>query len=58
MARTQALETVGQSFKLRSPKDYYGSRAYLADALYFKGPFDTFQRADDLIRAVSRQVQL
>jgi hypothetical protein len=26
----------------------------LADDLYFNGPLDTFQRADDLIRAVNR----
>jgi hypothetical protein len=53
-----STRNVGQYFKLWSPKDHYGSRAYLADELYFNGPFDTFQRADDLIRAVSRQVQL
>jgi ketosteroid isomerase-like protein len=54
MTNNQALETVEQYFKLWSQKDYQGSRAYLADDLYFKGPFDTFQRADDLIQAVSR----
>jgi hypothetical protein len=54
VAENQALETVEQYFNLWSQKDYQGSRAYLADDLYFKGPFDTFQRADDLIQAVSR----
>jgi ketosteroid isomerase-like protein len=54
MATTQALETVARYFDLWSQKDYQGSRAYLADDLQFKGPFDTFRRADDLIRAVSR----
>jgi hypothetical protein len=48
-----STRNVGQYFKLWSPKEYYGSRAYLGDDLYFKGPLDTFQRADDLIRAVS-----
>jgi len=47
-------EVVEQYFELWSRKDYEGSRAYLADDLNFKGPFDTFQRADDLIAALSR----
>lgn len=54
MTKNQALETVEQYFKLWCQKDYPGSPAYLADDLYFKGLFDTFQRADDLIGAVSR----
>src|SRR6267154_1973210 len=54
MAKNPALETVEHYFKLWSQKDYPGSRAYLADDLYFQGPFDTFQRADDLIQAGSR----
>ena len=53
MAGNQALEAAEQYFKLWSQKDYDGSRAYLADDLYFRGPFDTFQRADDLVAAVS-----
>jgi hypothetical protein len=35
-------------------KDYQGSRIHLAEDLQFWGPFDTFHRADDFIRAVSR----
>jgi ketosteroid isomerase-like protein len=54
MVKNEALETVGQYFKFWSQKDYNTSRTYLADDLYFKGPFDTFQRADDLIQALSR----
>jgi hypothetical protein len=53
MAKNQALETVEQYFKFWSLKDYKTSRTYLADDLYFKGPFDTFQRADDLIQALT-----
>ncbi len=54
MARNQALDTVDQYFKAWSQKDYEKSRAYLADNLSFKGPFDTFERADDLIQALGR----
>jgi SnoaL-like domain len=54
MKGNAAREVVEQYFELWSRKDYEGSRAYLADDLNFKGPFDTFQRADDLIAALSR----
>lgn len=54
MAKSQAAEMVEQYFSLWSQKDYQACRAYLADDLFFKGPFDTFQRADDLMQAVRR----
>jgi|SRR5579864_936583 len=54
MEMNQAREIVEQYFERWSQKDYQGSRAYLADDLNFKGPFDTFQRADDFIQAVNR----
>ena len=54
MAKNHASETVEQYFHLWSQKNYQGCRAYLADDLFFKGPFDRFHRADDLINALSR----
>lgn len=54
MPVSEALETVQRYFKLWSQKDYAASRAYLADDLHFTGPFDTFEKADDLVNALSR----
>lgn len=54
MVKTNALETVERYFELWSRKDYQASRTYLADDLHFEGPFDTFDRADDLIAALTR----
>lgn len=54
MPASDALETVQRYFKLWSQKDYAASRACLADDLLFQGPFDTFEKADVLICALSR----
>ena len=54
MPKNQALQTVEQYFRFWSQKDYQTSRGFLADDLHFKGPFDTFDRADDLIQALGR----
>ena len=54
MAKNQALQIVEQYFNAWSQKDFKTSRGYLEDNLHFKGPFDTFERADDLIQALNR----
>jgi len=54
MSKTDALDVVRSYFKRWSRKDYRDSRQYLDDHLEFRGPFDRFNRADDLTAALEK----
>ena len=49
-----ARETVEAYFEARTKQDFASVRSLLADGLSFRGPYDTFDNADDFVGAVSQ----
>jgi ketosteroid isomerase-like protein len=53
MSSPDATEIVARYHEAWKRQDFDAARAQLHDDLSFRGPFDTFERADDFIRAVA-----
>ena len=53
MVKTSATDVVDRYSKALGSRDFAAARALLADNLRFEGPIDTFDRADDYIKAIS-----
>ncbi len=51
---TSTKEAVERYFESWAAKDFAAQRSLLHDDLHFEGPFDTFDRADDLMAALQR----
>jgi ketosteroid isomerase-like protein len=51
---SSAAAVVAQYFAAFHSGDFAGARRLLSDDLSFKGPLDTFNRADDLIKSLSQ----
>jgi len=47
-------ETVEHFSRALAERDFKAARALLADDLRFEGPIDTFDRADDYVKAISQ----
>jgi|SRR5712691_4876834 len=54
MANLSAKDVVDQYNKALGAKDFRAARGWLADDLHFRGPIDTFERADDYVQAITR----
>ena len=52
MTQTTAADVVERYSRALSARDFDTARSLLADDLHFEGPIDTFDRADDYLKAI------
>jgi len=53
MVEMTAVDVVGKYTGALADRDFAAARCFLADDLSFAGPIDSFERADDYMKAIS-----